>query len=535
MKKEKNQKENKANDDPIQNEKVKLGERFSLTMRKKWLVNGTKTLLIVAILVAIYIALNLWIQNIDLPKFDVTENKIYTLSDASKKAVENLDQEVKIYAYGFEEDSSLIDLLKQYQKANKNISYEILTEQTNYQMIQENDLQEGYYVVILESGNSKKVIDASNEFSSYDFTTGQQVDITEQTITNSILALNVENKPKVYFVEGHEEYSTSELTVLTTYLNNEAFETETINLATAGSVPEDCDVLAIMSPTTDFLETEKNMVLDYINRGGNIYFSMDVVSQTTELPNIQAILDVYGVSVENGYILELGDNAALSSSPNIFKPQVSSSNDITADIYTDSYMWLVYSARLKFLEDDALQSLNVTKEDLLTSTDKAAFVKSLDMDMTTAAQNAEIGKSTIASIVTKTIANADPAETAEDVSTEGEETATDTAASSEEVANSITSNLVISASGSFISDYTVSALDQNYPLSYLGSNKDFVINAMAKLGEKENTLTIRKDMANSTYTPTDMQNKIVLSIIFIVPVVIVLVGIVIARFRRKRK
>ena len=51
--------------------------------------------------------------------------------------------------------------------------------------------------------------------------------------------------------------------------------------------------------------------------------------------------------VENGYILELGDNAALSSSPNIFKPQVSSSNDITADIYTDSYMWLVYSARRK--------------------------------------------------------------------------------------------------------------------------------------------------------------------------------------------
>ena len=88
--------------------KVKLGERISLNLRKKWLVNGTKTFLIIAILIAAYIALNLGIKEIDLPKIDVTENKIYTLSDASKDAISKIDQEIVLYSYGFEEKSNFL-------------------------------------------------------------------------------------------------------------------------------------------------------------------------------------------------------------------------------------------------------------------------------------------------------------------------------------------------------------------------------------------------------------------------------------------
>ena len=123
--------------------KVKLSEKLSLKFRKKWIVDSTKTFLIIAVLIVAYIALNLGIQEVDLPKLDVTENKIYTLSDASKDAIANINQDLKIYAFGFTEDSSLIDLLKQYNKANGKISYEILTSETNYEMIQKYQLQDG--------------------------------------------------------------------------------------------------------------------------------------------------------------------------------------------------------------------------------------------------------------------------------------------------------------------------------------------------------------------------------------------------------
>ena len=58
---------------------------------------------------------------------------------------------------------------------------------------------------------------------------------------------------------------------------------------------------------------------------------------------------------------------------------------------------------------------------------------------------------------------------------------------------------------------------------------------MSVLGNKGNTLTIRKDMASSTYTPTENQNIIVLSIVFGVPVLIIIIGVVIWHQRKKRK
>lgn len=502
---------------------IKMKEKFSLNMRKKWLVDGTKTFLIVAILVAAYIALNLWIDTLDLPEIDVTANKIYTLSDESKKAVESVTQEVKIYAYGFEEDGQLIKFLKQYNQANDKISYEILTEESNYQMVQENDLQEGYYVLIFESGDSRKLVDASTEFVTYDYTSSQQIDTTEQTITNAILALQVTNKPKVYFLEGHQEYDLeSELTVLTSYLNNEAFEIATLNLATAAAVPEDCDVLAIMSPAYDFYDNERDMIIDYINKGGNIYFSMDTLSGTVPMPNITTVLAQYGVSFENGYIVELDEQNSMSTSPNIFMPQVSSSNSITSDIYTDSYMWLAYSARLKFESDETLTSLNVEKEDLLTSTENSIFVTDLASEFENAITTAITGKSVISSIMTKTLSQPNELEEgAENPDVQSEDTKTST--------------LVIIASGNFISNYKIEELSQTYPISYIGSNKDFVINSIAKLADKESGLTIRKDMASSTYTPTEEQNRNVLLIIFTVPLLIIVVGIVIWAYRKKRK
>ena len=268
-----------------------------------------------------------------------------------------------------------------------------------------------------------------------------------------------------------------------------------------------------MSPTEDFMEVEVQAIKNYINKGGNIYFSLDVVSETTALPNLQLLLDEYGVSVQNGYILEYGENQSMSSYPYIFMPQLSSTNKITEDIYSDSFMWLVYSARLKFKDEETLQNLNVTKETLLSSTDDSIFVTDLSSDITSAMQSGETGSSEIGSLLTKKV----------NITNENGEEKTEE------------SNLVIVSSGSFISDYQISALSQTRPLSYIGSNKDFVINSMAYLGDKGNTLTIRKDMANSTYTPTETQNKIVISLIFFVPIIIIFIGVMIGIYRKKRK
>ncbi len=509
---------------------VKFSEKFALKFRKVVIVSKLFTILTVLVLVAAFIGLNLWIQSLELPEIDVTANQLYTLSEASKKALETLHQEVKIYVFGIEENDSIVGLIKQYCEANDKITYEMLSNETNLAKVQEFELEDGYSIVVLESGESKKIIDTKSEFHSYDYTTYAEVDTTEQTLTNSILSLSTENKPKVYFVEGHEEFKVSpdgnsqaELGVVSTYLKNEAFEIDTLNLMSTGSVPEDCDVLAIMSPSTDFLENEVQMVLDYINKGGNLLLTRDVLNQELQLVNFQKILDVYGVSVENGYILEADSNQTVSNYPYVFRPQVSTSNAITADISSDSYMWLAYSAKLNFKSDEELGNLKVTKEELLGTTDGAVFINDFSADLNTAAASSQKGHCTIAAQVTKTISEGNTTENNTEENTENAET--------------VQSKLIISANGQFMTDYIVSELSSQYPLSYLGSNKDFAINAISVLAEKENGLTIRKDMAGTSYvfTATAEQNKIVLVVIFAVPIVILLIGIVIWKQRKKRK
>ena len=512
MSKEKEVIKNNEENEVIKN-KVKFSEKVALKFKKLFIVDGLRTFLIVAILLVAYVAINLCAQENNLPKIDVTENKIYTITDASKKALEGINQDVKIYAYGFEEDGSFIDLLKQYNKANEKITYEVLTEESNLEMVTKYDLSEGYFVVIIQSGNSEKVIDASTEFSSYDYTTYQTIDTTEQVITNSILGLTQENKPKVYMTQGHQEYDSTSIARLVAQLQNEAFEVEFINLATSGVVPEDCDILAIISPAQDFMDVEVTAVTDYINKGGKIFFSMDVISETVSLTNLQKILDQYGVSVENGYVFECAANQYLSEYNYIYMPQVSSTSEITKDIYTDSYLWLVFTGRLNFKSDEELTALNVEKETLLSSTDESIFVTDLSSDISSAVENATIGtlvkSSEVASSLTKTITKEDGSQ--------------------------VESKLIIVASGSFMSDYVVSELNQSYPLSFLGSNMDFVMNSMSDLAGKDNILTIRKEYNSSTYSPTNLQHMIVIAVIILVPLAIIIAGLLVGSWRKRRK
>lgn len=506
--------EKNLNENSKKENKIKFSEKLAIKFKRKWLVTKTKTFLIIAVLFATYIAINLWASNTELPVFDATENKLYSLTDATKKAIEKVNQDVTIYVYGHEEEEPLIDLLGKYNKINEKVKYEIITEESNLEMVNKYGLQEGYTIIIIKSGDSEKIIDTSTDFVTYDYTTYQAVDTTEQTLTNSILALITENKPKIYFVQGHGEYDQTKMNMLLSYLDNEAYEIEFLSLATQGKVPDDCDVLAIVSPQKDILDIEAQYIKDYINNGGNIFYSVDVISEEVSFTNIQSVLDLYGVSVKNGCALEYKLNTQLADTPYIFMPEVSSTHQITKDIYTDSSantaIWLAYAARLEYQSDETLQSLNVTKENLLKTSEETAFIKNLSVDFETASKTAEIGALEIASVLTKEV-----------TPTEGK--------------NDTKSELIVVASTRFLSDLPISELNQSYPLSYIGSNTDFVINSMAYLGGKDNILTIRKDFSTSTYTPTTIQNLIVIAIVVGVPVLIILAGIVVWVYRKRRK
>lgn len=493
--------------------KKTISERLSLFLRKRCLNSGIETALIVCILIGAFISINLYVDTLDLQDIDVTENKIYTLSDESKEIIADIDEDVKIYLFGYTEDDTLTDFVKQYVATNSHISYEILTQESNPAKYQEFDLQDGYSIVILETAEGNKIIDANSEFYSYDYTTGQEVDLTEQTLTNSILGITAEEKPKVYFLTGHEEYTLSEMGTINTYLGNESYTTASLNLISTGAVPDDCNLLVILNPENDLTEIEAQAIKNYINKGGDILLTSDINTKgMSENVNLQSILDLYGATLQNnGYIIEQDSEKIVSNYPNIIIPEISSSSNITSEIYTDGYILIPYAGRVTFKSDEELEGLNVSTEVIANSSSNSLFVTDLNSNIYTAAQTAEEGEHTIAALATKTIT---------------EET---------EDAEAVTSEMLIIANTVFASDYSVEGVSSSYPISYIANNKDFMLDSIASLTSREDVVKIRKDMSTSTYAPTQKENTIVLATIFAVPVIIILAGIFVGIYRKRKR
>ena len=95
--------------------------------------------MIVAVIAA-YVAINMGIKALDITDIDLTKEKFYSLSEESRNQIKNVDQEIEIYVFGYEENSSVVDLIKQYAKYKENIKYEVVSIETRQDIAQKYDV-----------------------------------------------------------------------------------------------------------------------------------------------------------------------------------------------------------------------------------------------------------------------------------------------------------------------------------------------------------------------------------------------------------
>ena len=181
------------------------------------------------------------------------------------------------------------------------------------------------------------------------------------------------------------------------------------------------------------------------------------------------------------------------------------SNSLTQKLNMTMDICLIDTAKITFKEEK-LEELKVEKEALITTTEQAFVRKNLTQTSPTrTAEDGEPEVCTVAAIATKTIE-------------EGK-----------------TSKLIIYADELFAMDMQVQI--NGYPTTTvsLRHNKDLILNSIAYLNEREDTMTIRKNYDTVKYTVTEQQNVIILTIIFVLPVVIIIAGIIIWQMRRRKK
>lgn len=97
------------------------------------------------------------------------------------------------------------------------------------------------------------------------------------------------------------------------------------------------------------------------------------------------------------------------------------------------------------------------------------------------------------------------------------------------------SNLVVFANNLFAQDYGVPVGSSYAAAIGFYNNRDLALNSVSYLSDVEDPITIRKEVESTKYTATELQNVIVKTIIFVVPVLIIIAGIVIWQLRRRKK
>ena len=509
--KEKKEKMEKIKSKEKKEKKDKKPNKFIQTIKKKWLVDGSKTFLLVVIIIAIFIGINMGMQELELTPLDFSQEQLYTLTDESKEKVKDIDKDVHIYFIGYTDEDTNLSLAKQYKNANEKIVAEAIDINNRPDLANKYGIESGTQGIIVECGEKSKVLTAS-DLVTYDTTTYETISIAEEKLTSSILSVVADKVPKVYFLEGYSELTlTNSMNLLNMYMQNEVMEVSSLDVLTTGKIPDDCDTLVITTPNKDFDDVATNAITDYINSGRNILWLNAAVTQNQDYPNVNKILAMYGVNpFEAGIIRETDTSKMITESPDLIKPDLNAST-VTKDLYTTTGVIFINATKIN-INEDALEELKVTKTELANASEGAYFRTDFNIQSNSAQEGEEKGPFVVGAELEKTIQE------------ENEETGE----------KAITSKLVIYGENFFISDFQLSQNSQ-YAAVQLAYNKDLVLNSIAYLTDREEDITARKNTGTVTYTATQEQDTIIRIIIFAVPCVIILLGIIVWQVRRRKK
>ena len=490
----------------------KESNRFVQAMKRKWLIDGSRTLSLVLLILAAFLGINTGMKVLDLTPIDLTQEKLYTLTDESKERVKDIDKDVHIYFVGYTDDNADLALAKQYKDANERIVAEAVDEESRPDLVEKYGIQDtGSSGIIVECGDRSKVLTAS-DLVTYDSTTYETISIAEEKLTSAIISVTTDDIPKVYFLEGYSDFTLDyNMYYLSVYLENEITEVDTLNVLSTGNVPDDCDTLVITSPSQDFSNEAKTAIIDYINRGGNILWLNAAMAISADLPNVNEVLALYGVNpFDVGAIRETDSSRMVVNSPDLVIPSLGYSK-ITEDIYSDGIIFR-YPTKIN-INEEGLEDLNVVETDLVTTSENSYFRTDFSNSSATAVEGEETGSFVVGAELEKTI----------------------TEANEETGASAVTSTLIIFGENYFISDYPFTQEYQYAAIQVSTYNKDLVLNSLAYLSDREEDITARKSTGTVTYTATEQQDTIVRIIIFTVPAIIILAGLIVWQKRRRKK
>ena len=253
---------------------------------------GTNTAILTLAVLAILVFLN-FVGYRHHKRFDLTTEKLYTLSDQTKKIVGGLRNDVTIVHFAKLPDPALDDLMAEYVNLGPHVKYQAVDPE------QKPDVAKQYGAthmgdLIAASGSRTERIEP-----------GIRGHVGEEDVTTGLIKLTRDKSKMVCFLTGHGEKSVSDSSD-TGYssaeqgLKKESYTDKSVNLVADNGVPGDCDVLVIPGPTQSFLPPEATMISKYLGEGGKVLIEVDPETD----PKLGDIFQAWNIKVGDNVVID---------------------------------------------------------------------------------------------------------------------------------------------------------------------------------------------------------------------------------------
>lgn len=265
--------------------------RITQFMRTRSARQGTNAVIMILLFAGILVIVQALSARHNI-RFDLTENKRFSLSLQTLNILRTLQRDVEVYAFftrGASNKPPVQDLLSEYAYISPRFHYEFVDPDQRPQKAKDMDVSE-YGTTVLRVGDKSERIGR----------------VTEEALTNAIRALTSDVIKSVSFVTGHGEKELksegpSGYSLLEKALGEENYIVGTLSLFDEPRVPDDCDVLVVAGPTKDYFESEVDKIRNYLAKGNNALLMMD---PQISLPNLEALIAEYRAILDDVVVID---------------------------------------------------------------------------------------------------------------------------------------------------------------------------------------------------------------------------------------
>jgi ABC-2 type transport system permease protein len=351
--------------------------RIKRSFTSRQFKSGAYSSVITVIVIALVVVVNMVFNKLDLST-DLTSDSLFTLTKDSQKVLKDVKDDITIYymVTKGEEQDYIKRVIKQYNKVSNHIKvvtkdpvvYPNFSRKYVDDAVSDNDV-----IVVDETTGAAKYVSSdemlySDQYSYYTSGSSEQYLDVEGQITSAIQNVLSTDKKKIYVVTGHDEQSISDS--LSKTLEKMNVDVQDISLVTQKKVPDDCSLLIEYGPQSDLRDSEKTVIMDYLKKGGTAILMPGYVEKET--PNIDEILDYYGMSIQKGIIYE--GVGHYENYLNWIVPTINTDADVMSKFDDKDYVVIGSSQSIKEQKASSLRnSLKLT--DILTTSKQSLLKK----------------------------------------------------------------------------------------------------------------------------------------------------------------